>query len=57
MRKLHHCGEGIILTTKFYNSTHYDDILEPKKRDPEKKAVVQPEGAVVNNKEQTITKQ
>ena len=57
MRKLHHGGEGNILTAKFYNSTHYSDILEPKKREPEKKAVVQPEGVMVDNKEQTITKQ
>ena len=44
-------GEGILLTTNLYVSVCTHDLLDPKKRNPEGKAAVQPEGTAENNEE------
>ena len=50
-------GEGFLLTTNFYNSANYASLLDPKKRNLEGKAYIQPKGAAIKKQENTTTKQ
>ena len=51
------CGEGFILTTKFYKSANDAAILTPNKQKLEGKAAVHLEGNTAKNQENTTTKQ
>ena len=50
-------SEVFLLTTKIYKNKNYAALLGPKKRKPEDKADMEPEGVAIKKQEQTTTKQ
>ena len=49
-------GIGYLLTTEFCKSANDASILDPKKRNPEGKAYIQPEGTAVKKQENKTKK-
>ena len=49
-------GKGFLLVAKFYKSANNVALLDPKKRNMERKASVHPEGTAINKQENTTTK-